>query len=247
MSTPSEASAELASAELQSSPGAAPRGADLEVKPTSGGAASPESALEAMLLAAGRAVTPAALLEAIRAVGVPGFAHDDLAPAVARLNSAYAQTGRTFRIESTAGGYRLMTLAAHAPAVAALQKAREPGRLSRAAIETLAVIAYRQPVTRAELEAIRGVACGEVLSTLVERKLVTITGRAEELGRPMLYGTTRHFLDRFGLASLKDLPTPEELRAEVPVYPATSADSASSDAPSTPSAPAAESAGSEAH
>ena len=83
-------------------------------------------------------------------------------------------------------------------------------RLSKPALETLAIIAYRQPVTRAELEAIRGVACGEVVRTLMERRLVKITGRAEELGRPMLYGTTRQFLDTFGLASVKDLPKPED-------------------------------------
>ena len=76
---------------------------------------------------------------------------------------------------------------------------------------TLSIIAYRQPITRAELEAIRGVACGEVVRTLMDRRLVKITGRAEELGRPMLYGTTRQFLDTFGLASVKDLPKPEEL------------------------------------
>ena len=90
------------------------------------------------------------------------------------------------------------------------------GRLSRAALETLSIIAYRQPVTRASLEAIRGVACGEILRALLERRLVMIKGRAEELGRPMLYGTTKHFLDVFGLSSLKDLPKPEEFGIDNP-------------------------------
>ncbi len=132
--------------------------------------------------------------------------------AVAELNNAYAQTGRSFRIESVAGGYRLMTLAQHAPVLAAFRRLKATGKLSRAAVETLAIIAYRQPVTRAELEAIRGVACGEVLKNLLDRRLVTIKGRAEELGRPLLYGTTKQFLDHFGLASIKDLPAPAELK-----------------------------------
>jgi segregation and condensation protein B len=132
--------------------------------------------------------------------------------AIARLNDEYASTGRSFRIEAVAGGYRLMTLPSFAPVVAAFHGARASARLSRAAVETLAIIAYKQPLTRSTLEAIRGVACGEVLRSLLDRRLVTIVGRAEELGRPMLYGTTRQFLDAFGLASLKDLPSSAELQ-----------------------------------
>lgn len=127
------------------------------------------------------------------------------------LNAEYERTGRAFRIESVPGGYRVMTLARFAPALARLSALKPPTRLSRAAIETLSIIAYRQPIGRAQLEAIRGVACGEVLKSLIERRLVTITGRAEELGRPMLYGTTRQFLDAFGLPSLADLPHEGEL------------------------------------
>lgn len=133
--------------------------------------------------------------------------------AVTELNAVYESTGRSFRIEAVAGGYRVMTLSKYAPDLARLRNAKVSSKLSRAAVETLAIIAYKQPMTRAELEAIRGVSCGEVLKSLLERRLVTIKGRAEELGRPMLYGTTREFLDHFGLASIKDLPTVEELRA----------------------------------
>lgn len=133
--------------------------------------------------------------------------------AVTELNTVYENTGRSFRIEAVAGGYRVMTLSKYAPDLARLRNAKVSSKLSRAAIETLAIVAYKQPMTRAELEAIRGVSCGEVLKSLLERRLITIKGRAEELGRPMLYGTTREFLDHFGLASIKDLPTVEELRA----------------------------------
>jgi segregation and condensation protein B len=132
--------------------------------------------------------------------------------AVADLNRAYEFTNRSFRVEAVAGGYRIMTLPAFAPVLAAFHRSRASARLSRAAVETLAIIAYKQPITRATLEAIRGVSCGEVLRSLMERRLVVIKGRAEELGRPILYGTSKEFLDAFGLASLKDLPTATELQ-----------------------------------
>lgn len=128
------------------------------------------------------------------------------------LNEQYHQTGRAFRIEHIAGGYRLMTLPKFAPALEHFHGKRERHTLSRAAMESLAIIAYKQPITRAGLEAIRGVACGEVLRSLLERRLIAIVGRAEEVGRPMLYGTSKAFLETFGLASVKDLPSVEELK-----------------------------------
>ncbi len=129
-----------------------------------------------------------------------------IADAVKALNAQYEGSARSFRIEQVAGGYRVMTLAEYAGIVGAFQKQRDAGKLSKPALETLAIIAYRQPITRADLEAIRGVSCGEVLRSLLEKRLIAITGRAEVLGRPMLYGTTRAFLDAFGLSSIKDLP-----------------------------------------
>jgi segregation and condensation protein B len=103
-------------------------------------------------------------------------------------------------------------LPAFAPVVARLRGEKQQTRLTQPAIETLAIVAYRQPIQRSEIEAIRGVACGEVLRGLLERRLVRIVGRAEELGRPMLYGTTSEFLKVFGLSSLSDLPQSKELR-----------------------------------
>ena len=132
--------------------------------------------------------------------------------AVDRLNKIYENTGRTFRIERVAGGYRLMTLPAYSETIAKQKQARSSSKLSQAALETLAIVAYRQPITRADVEIIRGVSCGEVLRSLLERHLIKITGRAEEVGRPMLYGTTKHFLEAFGLATLKDLPDTKELQ-----------------------------------
>ncbi len=132
--------------------------------------------------------------------------------AVDTLNRQYADGNRAFRIESLAGGRQMLTIAAYGPVLMRMKGARAQTRLSQAALETLAIIAYRQPMLRAQLEAIRGVACGEILKSLMERRLVKIVGRAEEVGRPMLYGTTPEFLRVFGIATLSDLPQAKDLR-----------------------------------
>jgi len=168
-------------------------------------------AVEAALLCMDKAVSAARLAQAINLDDDGAGAVEE---AVERLNDQYDRTGRSFRIERVAGGFRIMTLPEHADVIAALRGSPGDGRLSRAAVETLAIVAYRQPVTRAEVEAIRGVSSGETLRSLMEKRLVDISGRAEEPGRPILYGTTRHFLESFGLASLRDLPKPEEIAAD---------------------------------
>ena len=132
--------------------------------------------------------------------------------AIDTLNQQYAATNRTFRIESVAGGRQMLTIAAYGSILSRMKGQRAQTRLSQAALETLAIIAYKQPMLRAQLEAIRGVACGEVLRSLMERRLVKIVGRAEEVGRPMLYGTTPEFLRVFGIANLSDLPQAKDLR-----------------------------------
>ncbi len=167
--------------------------------------------VEAMLVSADRPLKPGALVDALSIHFDHPVSPKVIQEAIAQLNAQYDEHHRAFRIEEVSGGYRLMTRPEHASIVAAMHRSRATTRLSKPALETLSIIAYRQPITRAELESIRGVACGEVVRTLMDRRLVKITGRAEELGRPMLYGTTRQFLDTFGLASVKDLPKPEEL------------------------------------
>jgi segregation and condensation protein B len=166
--------------------------------------------IEAMLVSTDRPLKPVAIIDAMAVhLGTP-VSESQVAAAIDALNTQYREQRRAFTIEHVSGGYRMMTLPEHAPVIAAMHRSKATTRLSKPALETLAIIAYRQPITRAELEAIRGVACGEVVRTLMDRRLVKITGRAEELGRPMLYGTTRQFLDTFGLASVKDLPKPED-------------------------------------
>ncbi len=130
---------------------------------------------------------------------------------IGALNEKYAAAGLSFRVEEIARGYQMLTLPVYQPWLAKLDKHRGQNRLTSAALETLSIVAYKQPVIRADVEAIRGVACGEVLNRLREMGLVKIMGRAEIVGRPILYGTTRKFLDVFGLADLEDLPPMESL------------------------------------
>lgn len=131
---------------------------------------------------------------------------------IEELNAEYGQREAAYRIEQIAGGYLMLTLPEYNDWLKQLLRTRQESKLSQAALETLAIVAYKQPVMRVTVEAIRGVAAGEMIRNLMEKGLVKIVGRAEELGRPLLYGTTRKFLEIFGLNSLTDLPKVEELR-----------------------------------
>ena len=130
--------------------------------------------------------------------------------AVERLNSEYERGGHAFRIISGAGGYRFATQPEYSPWVKRLVIGSGRVRLSRAALETVSLIAYRQPISRAEIETIRGVDVSGVLKLLLERRLVNVVGRGKGVGRPLLYSTTPEFLRHFGIDSLEDLPEFEE-------------------------------------
>jgi segregation and condensation protein B len=130
--------------------------------------------------------------------------------AIKDLNAQYEESRRSFRIEQVAGGYQILTMPEFGEHLAKLHQREIDAKLTKAALETLAIIAYKQPILRADIEAIRGVACGETIRNLMEKRLVNIAGRAEVPGRPILYGTTRRFLEVFGLNTLKDLPQSEE-------------------------------------
>jgi segregation and condensation protein B len=133
--------------------------------------------------------------------------------AIKELNRQYQDTGRSFRIDQVAGGYQILTLPHYGEHLKKLHQKEADAKLTKAALETLAIVAYKQPVLRADVEAIRGCACGETIRSLMEKHLVKIAGRAEEPGRPILYGTTKRFLELFGLNSVKDLPQPEATKA----------------------------------
>ena len=128
------------------------------------------------------------------------------------LNEKYEQTGMSYRIEQIASGYQMLTLPMYNTWIRRLKQTNRDNKLSQAAMETLAVVAYKQPVVRAEIESIRGVSAGEMLNRLREVGLIKIVGRAEDVGRPMLYGTTKKFLEVFGLSDIKDLPTVDAMQ-----------------------------------
>lgn len=135
----------------------------------------------------------------------------DVVGAIEALRAEYEREGRAFQVYEIAGGYQLLTRPEYSPHLERFETVPRSTRLSGAALEVLAIIAYRQPIGRSEVEDIRGVGSSHVLRTLQELGLIDVVGRGEGLGRPLLYGTTDRFLDHFGFASLDDLPKPDEL------------------------------------
>jgi len=183
--------------------------------------------LEAVLFSAQKPLSPAELREVLNDAGEKSddsaarsfrkVKLDDLNGALEQLAREHAAAARTYRLVCVAGSWQFVSQPEYAPWLKALvgEKLRPP-RLSLPALETLAIMAYRQPLTRAEIEQIRGVSVDGVMQTLLERGLVAQVGRAEVAGRPMTYGTTSLFLEYFGLHSLDDLPAADELR-RIPV------------------------------
>jgi segregation and condensation protein B len=165
-----------------------------------------ESVVEAVLFASDEPLREGRLADIIGAKAKQIRQH------IKNLNEKYEANNNAFRIEQVAGGYQMLTLSPYNHWLKKLLRVRDEGKLSPAALETLAIIAYKQPVIRADIEAVRGVAASEMIRNLMYKGLVKIVGRAEVLGRPMLYGTTKKFLETFGLNSLKDLPKIEELK-----------------------------------
>ncbi|MBN1885640.1 MAG: SMC-Scp complex subunit ScpB [Candidatus Krumholzibacteriota bacterium] len=169
-----------------------------------------ERDIEALLFASD-APLPAARISAITG----DTPTKDIREAIGALERWYRGSSRSFGIVEVAGGYQLTTLPEYAGIVGNLFRARRKMRLSQPALETLAIVAYKQPLSRVQIEEIRGVNCDGVISTLVERELITITGRGEGVGRPYLYSTTRKFLEYLGLKDFRDLPALEELEKEI--------------------------------
>ncbi len=161
--------------------------------------------VEALLFACDQPVPLSRLVE------ITGADEDQIRTVITTLNQTYADTGRAFRITRVAHGYQLYTLPEYADWIRKLYQHQRVQRLSPAALEVLAIIAYQQPVTKPEIEKLRGVDCSAPLLTLLERGLIVTAGRAHRPGNPFLYRTTREFLRYFGLESLDELPSLEEL------------------------------------
>ena len=165
-------------------------------------AAQGKRVIEALLFVFGQPLALKRLGEII-----PELEAAQIRQAIQALNTEYAASGRAFLIQEVAGGYQVVTDQQLAPWIKRALQSPKPDSVSTAALETLAIIAYRQPITKAEIEAIRGVDVTASLDTLVERRFVRVAGRKETPGRPFLYGTTVEFLRHFGLKSLEALPS----------------------------------------
>lgn len=173
-----------------------------------------EKVVEALIFAADDPVPPGEL-----AASYAEVTGEDVPPAaeiediVDRINMVYERTDRSFRINRWAGGYRFATVEDMGPYVKSLFSSDRERRLTRTLMETIAILAYRQPTTRSEIEFVRGVDCDYSLRKLMEYGLVDVVGRADTIGRPLLYGTTNRFLELFGLDSLQDLPNLREIES----------------------------------
>ena len=166
-----------------------------------------ESVIEAILFASDESISPSRL---VTIVGISSVTQ--VKEAIENLNNNYKIRNSAFQIEKIAGGYQMLTHTVYNNWLRKLIRERKETKLTQASLETLAIIAYKQPIIRADVESIRGVASGEMIRGLMNKGLVKITGRAEILGRPILYGTTKKFLEVFGLNSVSDLPKVEELK-----------------------------------
>ncbi len=171
------------------------------------------SVIEALIFSSDESISSAEIINAIR--GIDGEDVDvnakDIETSIDELNKIYSNENRAFRIVKIANGYLFSTTEDHSKYVGFLSSEKTKRRLSPAALETLSIIAYKQPITKPEIESIRGVNSDHIVNSLLEKNLITIKGRSETVGRPLLYVTTKEFLIYFGLYDLSDLPKPREI------------------------------------
>lgn len=171
------------------------------------------SIIEALIFSSDDSLGSAEIINAIK--GIDGedieITAKDIENVVDQLNLKYSEGNQSFRIVKVANGYLFATLEEYAKYVGYLSSEKTRRRLSPAALETLSIVAYKQPITKPELETIRGVNSDHIISSLLEKNLITIKGRSESIGRPLLYATTDEFLKYFGLNTLSDLPKPREI------------------------------------
>lgn len=138
----------------------------------------------------------------------------DVTKAIVQIQAKYEDEQYPFQVIKSGGGYQFLTKPAYQASISILLKQQSKKRLSTSALETLAIIAYKQPVTKSQMEQIRGVNCDYSVQKLLEKELVEIKGKSEQVGRPLLYGTSEKFMDYFGINDLKDLPTPKDFATE---------------------------------
>ena len=168
--------------------------------------------IEALIFAADQPITLGEIRSVLEATFEQPFQETILEKAIERVRERYAYDTYAMEIVHIADGYQFLTKGAFFDVVAVYLKQKSKKRLSRSALETLSIVAYKQPVTKRELEKIRGVSCDYAIQKLLEKELVTITGRSDAPGRPLLYGTGEKFMDYFGLKDLSELPKPKDFK-----------------------------------
>jgi len=171
-----------------------------------------EQQIEALIFASEAPVTVKEMQTALKEAFETDFKAEEIEEAIEGLRQKYTDEAFAFEIVPIAGGYQFMSKGAYHPLIGVWLKQRMKKRLSRAALETLAIIAYKQPVPKSEMEKIRGVSCDYSVQKLLEKELVTITGRGEGPGKPLLYGTSEKFMDYFGIKDIGDLPKPKDFK-----------------------------------
>ncbi|MBB4079928.1 segregation and condensation protein B [Lewinella aquimaris] len=168
--------------------------------------------IEALIFASPQPIPLAEIRAVLQETFGLEFADTQLLECIAELRRRYDHAQHSFEVIEIAGGYQFMSKGTYHQTIGVHLRQQSTKKLSRSALETLSIIAYRQPVTRSELEKIRGVSCDYALQKLLEKELVTIIGRSESVGKPLLYGATEKFMDYFGIRSMADLPQPREFK-----------------------------------
>jgi len=173
-----------------------------------------QSHVEALIFCASEPISIEELQSCLSEMFGTSIQETDIVQAIDVLTEKYEDSNFAFQICQMSDGYQFLTKPEYQPSIALLLKQKSKKRLSKAALETLAIVAYKQPVTKGQLEQIRGVNCDYTIQKLLEKELVAIKGKADTPGRPILYGTSKKFMEYFGINSLSDLPLPKDLKVD---------------------------------
>lgn len=170
--------------------------------------------IEALVFCSPKPITEGEIHDCLREMFDADVPEDHIANGLSELKLRYAADNHSFELVKSGGGYQFLTKPAYQASIGILLKQQSKRRLSNSALETLAIVAYKQPVTKSEVEQIRGVNCDYAVQKLLEKELIEIQGKSEGVGRPILYGTSHKFMDYFGINDLKELPTPKDFQTE---------------------------------
>jgi len=170
--------------------------------------------IEALIFCSPKPITNGDLMACLKEMFEAEIPKEDIDAAILAIKEKFLKDAFSFELVESGGGYQFLTKPAYQASIGILLKQQSKKRLSTSALETLAIIAYKQPVTKSELEQIRGVNCDYAVHKLLDKELIEIKGKAETVGKPLLYGTNQQFMDYFGINNLKDLPTPKDFMLE---------------------------------